>query len=300
MANNIERILLALDFDEQSVFPMEKARHLAKQVDAELTVLHVIEDLRDYPFLHLSASDTAVMSCSRQMDDYAEILNKMGVTVKHTSVREGKPVDSILDTADTMQVDLILLGARRKKLLERMLGTTAERVIKNANQPVWVVHPEDATQPVQTIVCATDFTPGSAETLKTALQLTRTLHAKLEILHVFGHETVTGDECSLDDMEQHLDRTASDRNVVPESGSMEAYLRDFDLSGVDYSYIIRHGAVSDEISNVVKITDCDLLVMGVITTSRIIRFLGRGTLDKLLRRLPCSIVTVRHGRKGED
>ena len=54
-----------------------------------------------------------------------------------TLVVEGLPADEILKAADENEADLVLINVARKGIVQRaLLGTTAERVIREANVPV--------------------------------------------------------------------------------------------------------------------------------------------------------------------
>lgn len=57
-----------------------------------------------------------------------------------TMIKEGKPADVILKTADEEDVNLIIMGKSGKNGLEKLiLGNTTERVVRGAKVPVHVV-----------------------------------------------------------------------------------------------------------------------------------------------------------------
>ena len=58
----------------------------------------------------------------------------------HTEMLEGVPAKEIVEFAEKKKADLIVMGTTGKTGLERiLLGSVAERVIKNAHCPVLVV-----------------------------------------------------------------------------------------------------------------------------------------------------------------
>lgn len=61
-----------------------------------------------------------------------------GVTVK-PHVLHGTIYDEILRAADELDVDLIVMGAHRPELSDYLLGPNAARVVRHANQSVYVV-----------------------------------------------------------------------------------------------------------------------------------------------------------------
>lgn len=57
-------------------------------------------------------------------------------------VRVGTPWDAICTEARTLDVDLILLGSHGYSGLDRILGTTAAKVVNHADRSVMVVRPK--------------------------------------------------------------------------------------------------------------------------------------------------------------
>jgi nucleotide-binding universal stress UspA family protein len=56
-------------------------------------------------------------------------------------VKVGHPADTIVDVANTLGVDLIVVGARGLNLGGKwLLGSVSDRVIQHAGRPVTVVH----------------------------------------------------------------------------------------------------------------------------------------------------------------
>ena len=56
-----------------------------------------------------------------------------------TLIKEGKPTDVILKTADEEDVDLIIMKSGKNGLEKLILGNTTERVVRGAKVPVHVV-----------------------------------------------------------------------------------------------------------------------------------------------------------------
>ncbi|HEY8925071.1 MAG TPA: universal stress protein [Polyangia bacterium] len=58
-------------------------------------------------------------------------------------VAPGDPWRRILDVADQLGVDLIIIGRHRHHGMERLLGTTASKIVSHARRDVLVVHDLD-------------------------------------------------------------------------------------------------------------------------------------------------------------
>ncbi len=150
MDTSIRRILIPTDFSP----PARQAEHyavaLAQKFDAELHVLHVVED----PALpvHGSRYSWAVPDdMLPRLLEQAEHDLKLAVPtadvnlIGHELVRKikvGHPVNSIIEYANENQIDLIVIGTHgRSGLSHLLLGSSAEKLVRSATCPVLTVHP---------------------------------------------------------------------------------------------------------------------------------------------------------------
>jgi nucleotide-binding universal stress UspA family protein len=130
----LNRILVATDLSEESEQALRFAVDLAVGGESSITVLHAV----DY------AAGRLDEWAQGRLDAMVEKVPARGVKIDAMLVR-GNPAAKILDVAGEYGVDLIVLGIERRRLLERaLLGTTAERVVREAHIPVLSV-PVDGT-----------------------------------------------------------------------------------------------------------------------------------------------------------
>ena len=133
-AVEIRRILCCVDFSVSSKQAVKYALSLAEGYDAEVTLLHVLEDTS-------SSSDIA--------DETASTLAKLEKLLPpgvgdssrvHLAVRLGKPYQEILQLASETPSDLIVAGMPGRQTLERaVFGSTSWRVIQLSPCPVLAV-----------------------------------------------------------------------------------------------------------------------------------------------------------------
>jgi universal stress protein A len=139
-----ERILVAVDFSEESRSALACAAEMASKFDASLTLVHVVEPHfgppeADLPPLAGEASDA---------EEFAEAkleLNALGeqmlgpCRVVETTVRAGLAFFEITEAAKALGADLIVVGTHGYTGLKRaLLGSTAEKVVRHAPCPVLV------------------------------------------------------------------------------------------------------------------------------------------------------------------
>ena len=139
------RILTAIDFSENSECAFDYALTLATQFNAELTIIHVINepvDLRGFYVPHISfeqlekeIEDSAV----KMMETFCS--SKVGAFSNYkTSIVTGIPYEEITAAAVRLDASLIVIGTHGRTGLDRLLfGSTAERVVRSAVCPVLTV-----------------------------------------------------------------------------------------------------------------------------------------------------------------
>lgn len=146
-----ERILTAIDFSENSSYAFDHALTLARKFDAELIVLHVINepiDLRGFYVPHISFDQLEMeieAGAARMMEKFCR--EKMGEFSSYrTSIVSGIPYEEIIRKASEMDASLIVLGTHGRTGLDHIIfGSTAERVVRGALCPVLSIRlPADA------------------------------------------------------------------------------------------------------------------------------------------------------------
>lgn len=138
MANYL-KIAVAIDFSEQSLKALDRANQLAKEHNAILQLVNVIDTKS---FGAVSAYDLK----------YAEELKKENILKMEKLEKEAlqtgvKEVESIVETGSPKgiltqlpQVDLIVCGATGLNRMEKMmLGSVAEKVVRHAHCDVLIV-----------------------------------------------------------------------------------------------------------------------------------------------------------------
>ena len=149
----ISKILVPHDGTEMSDKAFRKAVELAKAFDAELVLLHVIEETPVPPGLMLG-SDTVLINRARRSarrelekgwDKMVEVKNH---EIENDNVdltgecRYGSAAEQILRFARNNKIDTIVMGSRRLKgiLKIKALGSVTRKVSEIADCPVLIVH----------------------------------------------------------------------------------------------------------------------------------------------------------------
>jgi nucleotide-binding universal stress UspA family protein len=137
------KILVATDFSEESDTALQAAIDVARQFNARLEIVHVLEvELEPFGFGALAtAADNGVLlnSIDRQLAARADQARRAGVTCETTAL-EGKPDVEIVRRANDTGADLVVVGTHgRTGLAHVVMGSVAERVVQHARRPVLAV-----------------------------------------------------------------------------------------------------------------------------------------------------------------
>lgn len=143
MIQLFHRILCPTDFSEQSLAALDVALKVAQQNDARLYLLNVAPlpagaagfqpvPLDPYPYLEKD----------RQQQLAKLAREKIPGSVRYeTLVINGDPAERVLEAARSLEADLIVMGSHGRKGLSRIvLGSVAERVVRESSTPVLTAH----------------------------------------------------------------------------------------------------------------------------------------------------------------
>lgn len=142
MEPQIKKILVPIDFSDFSKSSLRYAVSFAKQFNAVIYIIYVVEPIIYPP--DFSMGQIAIPSVNAEWDERAkEELERLakteipdGVKVK-TILKNGKPFLEIIDTAAEENIDLIIIATHGHSGVEHILfGSTAEKVVRKAPCPV--------------------------------------------------------------------------------------------------------------------------------------------------------------------
>lgn len=142
-APRLRRILAPIDFSDSSLRAWDYARLFAEQFGAQVTLLHVVEPaVSGYLPGALALDDSSQKLVEAARERLGSLIHKHGAhgLMVEILVRIGHSYSEIADTAKALGADLIVLGAQGAGgLKQALLGSTAERVVRQAACPVLTV-----------------------------------------------------------------------------------------------------------------------------------------------------------------
>ena len=140
----INKVLIALDYDETAQKVAELGFAMAQAMNAETILLHVISEKPIYYSSYTYMRDLNVSIAGDLKVSTLEFLAKIKKQLGNESIKtiayEGEVSDMILKAASTMKVDMIVLGTHGRKWLENILmGSVAADVLKKSTFPMFIV-----------------------------------------------------------------------------------------------------------------------------------------------------------------
>lgn len=140
---NIERILFPTDFSEHSKHAFHYALSFAKEYNASLYMLHVIEDIQylanaymfDVPIMP-SFADMEQNRLKEMQEFIDREVTDPNIKIEKV-VRRGRPFMEIIQMARDEKIDLIVIATHGRGGLEHVFfGSVAEKVVRKAPCPV--------------------------------------------------------------------------------------------------------------------------------------------------------------------
>jgi len=133
--HHLSRILFCADFSENSERALKYAISATAEYDAELTLLHVLEEVPSP-----AKTEEAIATATQQLDKLIPQEGRKTFKIK-TAVRIGKPYMQIIQFVVEAQIDMVTMGVSGRGALDRaVFGSTTYRVMQLGPCPVLAVH----------------------------------------------------------------------------------------------------------------------------------------------------------------
>lgn len=275
----LAHLLAATDLTGRSVYPLQRAMQLRAESDCQVTVLNVVEH-----GLSARISERRRAEALSELETWKRVLPEPAQPSISVEVVVGDPFAAILDVLRAQDADLAVVGGPGKRgLKELFTGTTAERVIRFANQPVLMAnhHPNG---PYKRVLVAMDFSQGARRALEWASRIAP--EAEIRLVHAW-HPPVKGRE-----HERQETEAANRRLREQEEQQLQAVIQQ-----VAPALSLPIEIVDDEpysaLRNRIGTFGADLLAMGTHARSRLSTAVVGSLAQEFLAAAPCDVLVAR-------
>ena len=149
--------------------------------------------------------------------------------------------------------------------------------------------------PISHVLVPTDFSPYAEQALDYAIRLARTLKARLTVLHVIQPVLLAGVDMGVALPETYL-REVEDAV----QSSMAETLARVTATGLPGARVVLYGVPFQEIVEVAKARQVDLIAMGTHGHTGLMHVLLGSVAEKVVRLAPCSVLVVPATRHTSD
>lgn len=142
----MKKIVAAIDFSDVSKPVVEAGIKLAKAFNEDLHLVHVVEAEPTYAAYGFTPDEFPAIheikaeSMTRAEAKLRQMAEKIEVPGVSTKVLQGQPLGSILDYAQEVEADILVLGSHGHGFLgSLLLGSVAEGCVRKALVPALIV-----------------------------------------------------------------------------------------------------------------------------------------------------------------
>jgi len=152
-----KRVLVAVDDSPRATAVFDAGAEYARKFGAELYLFQTLTIPPEYPPAAVCSEEDHLPAhlieiAKQQLSDIAK--RAPDIVVAKTIITFGLPGQMILEEAEKLQVDLIVLGSHGYRGWDRVLGTTAATIANRSTRNVLVIHagPSNSKRQTETSV----------------------------------------------------------------------------------------------------------------------------------------------------
>ena len=248
MSIKTSKILIPIDFSNQSMYALNQACSLAQTKNSKVYILSVIEEQNKISSLFLDdQTDILQNKVKSKLNQICEeIQSKYKIDIE-VMVSKGKVYNQIIDVSKMISTDLIVMGTTGspKEGFKRFIGSNAERVVRLAQCPVITIKGQNLRNGCQNIILPLDLEKETREKITYAIEYARYWDATIRLVSVL------------------LDDNQHNKNVLIKNiNQSERFIKD---AGVSCSAELVSGdkkvTLGDFVFNYAKENDGDLIMI---------------------------------------
>lgn len=178
------KIIVPLDFSENSLKALEFAIELADKKHGKIILVHIVEMVYDFASQSALALDSMFKDAENLMSKTINTYEGSGVYME-SNVVEGTAAVSIARIAEEQGAALIVMGTQGASGIKKtLMGTVTVNVVKEASCPVLVVPAKAIVSEVKKVTLALEFANHEEEFLDWMVNMAKKWSFGFEILHI--------------------------------------------------------------------------------------------------------------------
>lgn len=281
------RLLCATDLLPKSDAAMDRAGLLAGQLQAQLSVLHVVS-----PAISEHNLEQSLQLAIAGLNSRARPPEWRFGPLPEVAVRTGNPARLILDSIDKHRVDLLIIGPHRKRGLRDVLeGTIAEKILNTRQCPLLIVR-RPAEAEYKQVMLALDVAEESGAAVQAAESLVLNAQAQAMVMHVCEPPYQGMMRSAGVGTEEVISYVNHSRREA--AAEIRDVLRRSSADHTRYGVVIGDSHPARGIRRAVEMYQPDLLVMGT-SGGRVRRALIGSVASQVMDAADCDVLVVPRG-----
>jgi nucleotide-binding universal stress UspA family protein len=286
---NIENVLVPVDFSPPSRLAVNYGVSLARKLRAKLMLMHVVESASAlaHPFTAESAKiekehrDQAVRMLSALLG--SEDQDDLDLRVV---VRSGNIKNQIATVAREQKADIVVMGTHGRGLFGRwVIGSITDGMLRKISIPILTVC--RATKPLafNRILIATDLSESSKRGFDFVLELARTVHSDLVIVHVM-------DQTALIYGGAEMVQYVSPYDIEEAKAKVAELAAEGSRANVKIETIVVEGVAAEEILRAADRNSADLILLTVGKRGFVEHALLGTTAERIIREANVPVLSI--------
>jgi universal stress protein A len=138
----IKNIILAVELFDNEQILVKKGFDYAKKFNAKLTLVHAIEHVVSYGASYgvavgVEVEEALLESATKSM---RKLGRKLGISEKNQIIKFGAAKYVVLEEAEKIKADLIIVGSHGRHGVQLILGSTANAILHSAKFDVLAIN----------------------------------------------------------------------------------------------------------------------------------------------------------------
>lgn len=278
---SLNKILVPIDFSEQSLIALDQSYNLAREYKAEITLLYVLEQHEGLVAL-FGPSEKEEAEKKRKIEAELEkladkVYKKEKIKVNYL-VAKGRPYEKIVEVSEMIGAMLIMMGTNGTVgIRKKFIGSNALRVVRETTCPVITIKGKYHRNGCKNIVLPLDLSKETKEKVGKAIEIARMSNS---VIHVVS-ALFTKDEFIVNHLTRQLDQ-------------VEAFIK---KAGIECTAEIIKGikgeeSFADVIIDYAKKKDADLLMIMTQKEEDVVERFVSSTAQEIINKSDIPVLSV--------
>lgn len=290
----VRKILAATDFSAYSVRVEHRCASLCRQLSLDsLELLNVQKsgwsDMLEVASRRADANQRTalVREASNRLKMAAERIRACHEIQCNITVCAGEAVPEIVAFAESQAADMIAVGNSNRNRIEKLLGTTADKLMRMSRRPVLLVRTVPSRS-YRRVVVPVDFSPESEYAARIAFELAPDAH--IVFFHAFS--VWAEGKMKLAGIDEETIKAYREKYGAQARSELNQFIERLDPNLRSVSRAVQFGLAVPTLLSYAEKVEPDLLVIGKHSGSRVEEFLMGSVTRRIINQTTCDVLVI--------